>query len=187
MPALVTTRLRLVPITLPMVEGVMRRDRAAAEAALDEHMRACGYELPACARFPDAWPNEELVARAFPFSLDAIRSDPDTRLWGDTMVLSLDDAPRVIGSVVFKGRPTDGIAEVAYGIEDSSRRQGLATEATRACVEWALEQAGIAAVQATTFPWHHASLGVIRNVGMVQCATREHEMLGELLVFERRR
>jgi RimJ/RimL family protein N-acetyltransferase len=187
MPALVTTRLRLVPITLPMVEGVMRRDRAAAEAALDEHMRACGYDLPACPRFPDAWPNEELVARAFPFSLDAIRADPDTRLWGDSLVLPLEGPPRVLGSVVFKGRPTDGIAEVAYGIEDNSRRQGLATEATRACVEWALAQEGITAVQATTFPWHHASLGVIRNVGMVQCGTREHDMLGELLVFERRR
>jgi RimJ/RimL family protein N-acetyltransferase len=187
MPALITERLRLVPMTLSVVEGVMRRDRAAAEAALDACIRDCGWDLHACARFPDAWPNEELVARAFPFSLDAIRAAPDTRLWGDSLVLPLEGAPRVVGSVVFKGRPADGIAEVAYGIEDNSRRQGLATEATRACVDWALAQEGITAVQATTFPWHHASLGVIRNVGMVQCATREHDMLGELLVFERRR
>jgi [ribosomal protein S5]-alanine N-acetyltransferase len=187
MPALTTTRLRLVPITLPMVEGVMRRDRAAAEAALDQTIRACGWDLHACARFPDAWPNEELVARAFPFSLEAIRTDPDTRLWGDSLVLPLEGPPRVVGSVVFKGKPIDGVAEVAYGIEDSSRRQGLASEATRACVDWALEQAGIAAVQATTFPWHFASLGVIRRTGMTLCATREHDMLGELLVFERRR
>ena len=62
-----------------------------------------------------------------------------------------------------------------------------ATEATMACVEWALEQPGIAAVQATTFPWHLASLGVIRKVGMQPCGTREHDVLGELLVFERRR
>ncbi|HEY5922924.1 MAG TPA: GNAT family protein [Kofleriaceae bacterium] len=187
MPALTTSRLRLVPITLEMVEGVMRRDRAAAEAALDIVIRDCGWDLHACARFPEAWPNEELVARAFPFSLDAIRAAPDTRLWGDSLVLPIEGPPRVLGSVVFKGRPDDGIAEIAYGIEDNSRRQGLATEATRACVDWALEQAGILAVQATTFPWHHASLGVIRNVGMVQCATREHDMLGELLVFERKR
>jgi ribosomal-protein-alanine N-acetyltransferase len=187
MPALVTPRLRLVPITLPMIEGVMRRDRAAAEAALDACMRDHGYDLAACARFPDAWPNEDLVARAFPLSLDEIRADPDTRLWGDSLILPLEGPPRVVGSVVFKGRPPDGIAEVAYGIEDLSRRQGLATEATRACVDWALEQAGITAVQATTFPWHHASLGVIRNVGMVQVATREHDMFGELLIFERKR
>lgn len=187
MPALTTERLRLVPITLPMIEGVMRRDRAAAEAALDACMRDHGYDLHACARFPDAWPNEDLVARAFPLSLDEIRADPDTRLWGDSLILPLEGPPRVVGSVVFKGHPPDGIAEVAYGIEDLSRRQGLATEATRACVEWALAQPGINAVQATTFPWHHASLGVIRNVGMVQVATREHDMFGELLIFERKR
>ena len=187
MPPLLTKRLRLVPITLPMVEGVMLRDRAAAEAALDVTIRECGWDLPACARFPDGWPNEELLARAFPFSLDAIRADPDTRLWGDSLVLPLEGPPRVLGSVVFKGRPTDGIAEVAYGIEEGSRDQGLATEATHACVEWALVQEGITAVQATTFPWHHASLAVIRKVGMVQCGTREHDMLGELLVFERKR
>jgi RimJ/RimL family protein N-acetyltransferase len=88
---------------------------------------------------------------------------------------------------VFHGHPSDGIAEVAYSIEECSRGRGLATEATRACVEWALAQDGIAAVQATTFPWHLASLGVIRNLGMVQIATRDHDTLGELLVFERRR
>lgn len=185
MPALTTQRLRLVPITLPMIEGVMNRDKAAAEAALDAELRAQGFD--AGAKFPEAWPNEELVARAFPFSLEAIRAAPETRLWGDSLVIPLDDPSRVIGSVVFKGRPTDGIAEVGYGIEDGSRSLGFATEATLACVEWALQQDGIHAVHATTFPWHHASLGVIRKVGMEQCGTRDHDVFGELLVFERRR
>jgi ribosomal-protein-alanine N-acetyltransferase len=187
MPALTTERLRLVPITLGMIEGVMKRDRAAAERALDAELRAGGWHAEACARFPDAWPNEELVARAFPFSLDAIRAAPDTRLWGDSLLIPLEGPPRVVGSVVFKGRPPDGIAEVGYGVEDASRGMGLATEATRACVDWALEQEGIHAVQATTFPWHHASLGVIRKLGMIQCGTREHDVFGELLIFERRR
>jgi ribosomal-protein-alanine N-acetyltransferase len=88
--------------------------------------------------------------------------------------------------VVFPGLPTDGIAEIGYGIEEGSRGQGYAIEATRACVEWALAQPGIQAVQATTFPWHLASLGVIRNLGMQQIGVREHDTLGELLVFERR-
>jgi len=187
MPALLTDRLRLVPVTLDMVEGVMCRDRGAAEAALDIVLREHGWDVHACARFPDAWPNEELLARAFPFSLDAIRADPDIRLWGDSLVLPREGPPRVLGSVVFKGHPEDGIAEVGYGIEEGSRGQGLATEATRACVEWALTQEGINAVQATTFPWHHASLGVIRKVGMEPCGSREHDIFGELLVFERRR
>ena len=187
MPTLVTERLRLVQITLPMIEGVMNRDKAAAERALDEELRRSGVHNDVCARFPEQWPNEELVARAFPFSLEAIRADPETRLWGDSLVLPLDGPPRVVGSVVFKGRPPDGIAEVGYGVEESSRGVGLATEATRACVEWALQQPGIEAVHATTFPWHVASLAVIRKVGMAPCGTREHDVFGELLIFERRR
>ena len=172
MPALVTERLRLIPITLEAIEAVLDRDKDRAEALVG-------------ARFPPAWPNAQLLDVGFPYSREAIRAAPEVRLWGDSLVL-LRDEPRVVGSVVFHGHPADGIAEVGYGIEERARGNGLATEATRACVEWALTQAGIAAVQATTFPWHIASLGVIRKLGMRQVATREHDTLGELLVFERR-
>jgi [ribosomal protein S5]-alanine N-acetyltransferase len=173
MPALLTERLRLVPITLEAMEAVLDHDKARAEAIVG-------------ARFPPAWPNDQLLDVGFPYSRAAIRAAPEIRLWGDSLVV-LRDEPRVVGSVVFHGRPTDGIAEVGYGIEEASRGNGVATEATRACVEWALAQPDITAVQATTFPWHVASLGVIRNVGMQPIGTREHDTLGELLVFERRR
>lgn len=172
MPALVTERLRIVPITLEAIEAVLDRDKARAEAIVG-------------ARFPPGWPDDQLVDVGFPYSREAIRAAPHIRLWGDSLVL-LRSEPRVVGSVVFHGHPADGIAEVGYGIEERSRGIGLATEATRACVDWALAQAGIAAVHATTFPWHVASLGVIRNLGMQLVGTREHDTLGELLVFERK-
>jgi len=172
MPALVTERLRLIPITLEAFEAVLDHDKSRAEALVG-------------AAFPPGWPDDPLLDVGFPYSREAIRAAPETRLWGDSLVL-LRDQPRVVGSVVFHGRPSTGVAEVGYSIEQSSRGNGLATEATRACVEWALTQLGVAAVQATTFPWHAASLGVIRNVGMTQIGTREHDTLGELLVFERR-
>jgi len=172
MPALLTERLRLVPITLEAVEAVLDHDKPRAEAIVG-------------ARFPPAWPNDQLLDVGFPYSRAAIRAAPEIRLWGDSLVI-LRDEPLVVGSVVFRGHPSDGIAEVGYGIEEHSRGIGLATEATRACVEWALAQPGIVAVHATTFPWHVASLGVIRNLGMKHIDTREHDTLGELLIFERR-
>jgi len=172
MPALETDRLRLVPISLAAIEAVLDHDKERAEAAVG-------------ARFPDSWPNDDLLALGFPFSRHELREQPGVRLWGDSLVL-LRHEPRVVGSVVFHGRPRDGIAEVAYSIEESSRCNGFAVEATSACVEWALTQPGILAVQATTFPWHFASLGVIRRIGMMLVGTRDHDTLGELLVFERR-
>jgi [ribosomal protein S5]-alanine N-acetyltransferase len=172
-PALRTERLDLEPVTLAVVEAVMAGDRAAAEAA-------CGAGLP------EAWPGEELIARAFGLSLDAIRADPERRLWGDTLLLSRERGPRrVIGSVIFHGRPDDGIAEVGYGVELASQSVGYATEGTRACVDWALTQPYIRAVRATTFPWHRASLRVIEKLGMRRIETREHEVLGDLWVFEK--
>ena len=173
MPSLVTPRLRLVPITLDAIIAVLDHDKPRAEAVVG-------------AKFPASWPSDELLVSGFPYSRDAIRANPTVRLWGDSLVL-LKDEPRVIGSVVFHGHPADGVAEVGYSIEESFRSNGYATEATGACVEWALEQPGIDAVQATTFEWHLASLGVIRGIGMKQVAVRDHDTLGSLLVFERRR
>jgi RimJ/RimL family protein N-acetyltransferase len=172
-----TARLELVPMTLPMVEAVMLGRREDSEGLV-------------AARMPARWPNRELVERAFTASLDAIRSDPERRLWGDRVMISQGDAagPRVIGSVVFHGRPgEDGIAEIAYGVEDASQGQGFATEAVAACVGWALAQDDVRAVQAATFPWHRPSRRVIEKVGMTEVGRREHDLLGEMLVFERRR
>lgn len=173
MPALTTERLDLQPISLPFVEAIMAGDRSAAEAI-------CGAPLPA------AWPGPALVASAFVYSIDAMRADPAVRLWGDTLLIARDPR-RVVGSVIFHGRPADGIAEVGYGVDDADQRRGFASEGTRACVEWALAEPGITAVQATTFPWHRASLRVIERLGMQPCGQREHPFLGELLIFEKRR
>lgn len=170
---LVTPRLYLTPFTLPMVEAVMlgRRDEA---------------ERIANARLPPAWPNRALIERAFTASLDRIRADPAQRLWGDRMMLSRDGERRVLGSVVFHGAPgDDGVVEIAYGVEEGSQGMGLATEATRASVEWALAQPGVRVVTATTFAWHAASLRVIEKLEMKPAGTRDHDVLGEMLVFAR--
>ncbi|MBP6629028.1 MAG: GNAT family N-acetyltransferase [Kofleriaceae bacterium] len=174
MPRLSTSRLELVPMTVDVVDAVLAADRARAEALVG-------------AAFPEAWPGSDLVARAFPYAIDAIRAAPEVRLWGDTLMLTRDASPRVVGSVVFHGLPADGIAEVGYGVEEASRGQGLASEGTLAVVEWALAQPGIVAVQATTFTWHAASLRVIHKLGMTRVGARDHDTLGELVVFERRR
>jgi len=176
-PVLRTARLELVPMTLAMVEAVMRGGREDAEALVHAHM-------------PARWPNRELVERAFTASLEAIRADPAVRLWGDRVLIVRppgEDA-RVVGSVVFHGDPRgDGVAEIAYGVEEASQGQGYATEAVDACLAWALAHEHVRAVQAATFAWHRASVRVIEKVGMVHVGNRDHETLGELVVYERRR
>jgi len=181
MTLLRTKRLDLVPMTLEMVEAVMLG-------------RLADSELFAGAKMPPRWPNPELIERAFPVSLEEMRADPVARLWGArVMIIGRDRGdgapstePRVIGSVVFRhGYPDDGIAEVAYGVEEGSQRQGYATEAVTACVAWALAQEGITAVRAATFEWHRPSVRVLQASGMTHVGARDHETMGEMVVFER--
>jgi RimJ/RimL family protein N-acetyltransferase len=164
-------------MTIAMVEAVMSGRREDAEALVH-------------ARMPERWPNRDLVERAFTASLEAIRADPEVRLWGDRVMVvpgTRGESDRVVGSVVFHGRPgEEGVAEIAYGVEEASQGRGYATEAVSASVDWAFMQPGVRAVQAATFAWHVPSLRVIEKVGMMRIGTREHEVLGEMLVFERR-
>lgn len=174
MGVLVTPRLILEPMTLPLVEAVF----AGQRTLLEEIARA---------KVPAAWPGRALVERAFSASLEAIREDPDKRLWGDRLMITNDGDRLLVGSVIFHGRPDDGVAEVGYGVEESWQCKGLASEATRACVEWALAQPGIRAVTATTPPWHVASIRVLERSGLVKVGTEEHEALGEVVRFTRHR
>ena len=183
MEALVTPRLILEPMTLPLVEAVFRGDREALEEI-------------AGAKIPAAWPGRVLVERAFSASLEAIRAAPETRLWGDRLMItravaegSGGKAQRlVIGSIIFHGKPdANGVAEIGYGVEESWQRRGVASEGTRAAVEWALAQPEVRVVTATTPPWHAASIRVLEKSGLVRIGTEEHEMLGEVLRFERHR
>lgn len=181
METLVTPRLILEPITLDVVEATFAGDRAAIEDLVR-------------AKIPEAWPGRTLVERAFSASLEHIRADPVTRLWGDRLIVTRTDPSVrgvegriVVGSVIFHGRPADGVAEVGYGVEEHWQRQGFASEATRACVDWALAQAGVTCVAATTPPWHTASIRVLERSGLVRVGIEEHDALGEVLRFERRR
>ena len=176
MTILMTDRLELIPITLDVVEAVFRNDRDAVEALVE-------------ARVPEKWPGRALVERAFSADLDRIRANPSQRLWGDRLMISrpCEGDRRVVGSVVFHGAPDDdGVVEVGYGVEQSSQGRGYGSEATCAAVQWALTQPGVRSVIATTFPWHTASVKILRRAGLSPSGWREHDLLGEMQVFERR-
>ncbi len=48
---------------------------------------------------------------------------------------------------------------------------------------WALHQQHARQVHAATFAWHKPSVRVLEKVGMMPIGVREHDTMGEMVVF----
>jgi RimJ/RimL family protein N-acetyltransferase len=73
---------------------------------------------------------------------------------------------KTVGRCGFKGPPdTDGIVEIAYGIDAEHQGKGYATEAARALVEFAFDDSRIRLVRAHTLPQPNASTHVLTKCG----------------------
>ena len=76
-----------------------------------------------------------------------------------------DSGHLLVGYGGFKGRPVSGACEVGYSLIESHHRRGLATEATRALVDWAFASPDVMVVAAHTLPALTASIGVLEKLG----------------------
>jgi len=70
-----------------------------------------------------------------------------------------------VGSCAFKGPPTDGVVEIAYGIDPQHRGRGYATEAAEALTRFALADDRVRLVRAHTLPEVSASTRVLTKCG----------------------
>ena len=72
----------------------------------------------------------------------------------------------VVGNCGFKGPPTtDGIVEIAYGIDPDHEGNGYATEAAEALVSFAFGNQPVRTVRAHTLPEPNASTRVLVKCG----------------------
>lgn len=86
-----------------------------------------------------------------------------------------------VGGIGFLSAPTaDGEAEVGYGLAESVRGRGLATEALRAVCAHAAEH-GVRVVLALTDPDNVASQRVLEHVGFVRDEVPEQTESGPML------
>jgi len=80
---------------------------------------------------------------------------------------------RCIGRVYIHSKPElGGEVEIGYGIAEEHRCNGYATEAARAAVRFAFEQAGLESLCAIVKPENIASLRVINKLGFTHCGVR---------------
>lgn len=71
----------------------------------------------------------------------------------------------VAGDIGFHRPPKDGVVEIGFGMVETARGKGYATDAVRALCQWALAQPGVSRVVARTTADNAGALGVLRRVG----------------------
>ncbi len=129
---------------------------------------------------PSLAPADAPRRRAIRLKLPAAsRASEASWLWRTYWLIVAGDAG--VGLAGFKGPPDDaGRVEIGYGIEDGHRRQGYATEAVGALVDWALAKPACRAVTARTHPANEASIAVLRKVGFQLSGADERELLWQI-------
>lgn len=75
------------------------------------------------------------------------------------------DSGNEIGTCAFKGPPTDGVVEIAYGIAPDEQGKGFATEAALELVAYAFTCREVRGVCAHTLPESGASKRVLEKSG----------------------
>jgi ribosomal-protein-alanine N-acetyltransferase len=149
-----TSRLVLVAATLSLIETEMSGATNLA-ASLNAEL--------------ESWPppgNDESSLR---WTLEKMQAHPEYagfHVW--YVILTEGERRTLIGMVAFKGPPDeDGTIEAGYSINEKYQRQGIATEATQAIMNWAYENPAVRVITAETFPELEASKKVMQRCGMV--------------------
>ena len=91
---------------------------------------------------------------------DSERADP----WTHSFAMVRDGS--TIGGCAYKGPPdSEGVVEIAYGVDSAHQGCGYATEAALALVAFAFGSGEVRLVRAHTLPEENASTGVLTKCG----------------------
>lgn len=161
--------LTLVPLSVPVLEALLRGDLDAASA---------GAGAPLTPYLVDeGW--------LWRIRLEQATTDPGSLAWIARAALDRTTGV-VVGHVGFHGPPDEhGMVEVAYSVDPAWRRQGYATDMLRAALAWAADSPGVTVVRASVSPDNAGSLATLRRFGFENVGEQHDEVDGLELVFER--
>jgi len=88
--------------------------------------------------------------------------------WRHGFFIIEKESGEIVGGAGFKGAPDDaGMVEIAYGVVPSREGRGYATEAARALIHFASNDARVRTIRAHTRPEANASTRVLTKCGFV--------------------
>jgi RimJ/RimL family protein N-acetyltransferase len=105
-------------------------------------------------------------AQVSPDWVARLRAAPEPDPWTHGFSILHRASGETVGSCGYKGLPdSNGVVEIAYGVDAAYQGHGYATEAARALVAHAFEQDGVRLVIAHTLPEPNASGRVLTKCG----------------------
>jgi ribosomal-protein-alanine N-acetyltransferase len=148
-----TERLQLVAVTLELA----RAERAGPKP-LEKLLHA---------HVPPSWPPPLNDETTLAWTIDMLTKHPEAVGWYAWYFLHREhNELRLVGQGGFAGPPaSDGTVEIGYSIVPECHRLGLAPEAVRALVAWALTHPTVTRVIAHTQPLLVPSIRVLEKCG----------------------
>ena len=165
-----TERLVLAPLTLDGVDALLAGDGA--------RLRELTGVL-----FPRPVAPPPYMTDPLPAVRERLRARPDEAPWWNWLMVERE-TERAVGSVAFGGPPDEsGAVLIGYAMYEQFEGHGYATEAVKAMIAWAFQQAGVRQVRTLAPVWNTPAVRVAENVGMRPVAADEDDDIGEVLVY----
>ena len=144
-----SVQLRLEPLSVDHALGMVQ---VLADASMYEYT---GGEAPSL---------EQLQRRYAAQSVG--HSEDGAQGWFNWIVkLKNSDEPIGVVQATARHNGTEQVADIAWVISSAHQGQGMASEATKAMINW-LRFKGVSSFAAYVHPKHHASMGVARKQGL---------------------
>ncbi len=147
-----TERLRLIPMSLEFVSGIINND---STVYFDFDVKKT-----------DEWPEKADIKDILTLIHDSLsrKSVPDGF---DAWLFVNKEDNCIIGDGGFKGSPDEeGHIDIGYAIIESQRNRGLAFEAVSALLHWGLRQKEVKAITADCLDNNFPSIKLLSKLGM---------------------
>lgn len=163
-------RLDLVPMTLELMEALLRGDRESAQAMVDYRISAdWPQRMESVLRFRSAIARKQPEALPLLLRAMVLRADPEV----------------AVGRIGFHGPPDEeGVLEIGYEVFPPYRRQGFAREAVLAMLRWVQRDPGVHRFRASVSPENLPSRNLVTAIGFIEVGSQWDEEDGLELVFE---
>ena len=114
------------------------------------------------------FPSENPTIGDLSWHLRAIQADDQHLPWRIRVIVERS-SKTVVGSINLKGPPSAaGDVEIGWGVIESVRGRGYATEASAAVIKWAVQQAGVSSISATIPDDNYPSQRLAKRLGLIR-------------------